>query len=58
MADILVVQSKVKQAAKDSGMRMSSDAVDALSGLVNDAIKKAADRAKANKRQTIKASDV
>lgn len=58
MADILVVQSKVKAAAKKAKMRLSSDAVDALSKKVQASIKDAAARAKANRRQTIKGSDI
>lgn len=58
MVDILVVQSKVKQVAKKNKMRMSADAVTALSKEVEGRLKKAAQRAKANRRQTIKASDI
>ena len=58
MADILVVQSKVKAAAKKKKMRMSADAVQALSKCVESCIGKAAERAKANRRLTIKASDI
>ena len=58
MAEIYVVQSKVKALAKKIKFRMSGDAVGALSKVVEDAVKKAAERAKANRRQTIKASDV
>lgn len=58
MAEVLVVQSKVKALAKKKKFRMSGDAVAALSKLVADAVQKAGDRAKANKRLTIKASDV
>lgn len=58
MAEILVVQSKVKALAKKKGFRCSGDAVGAISKVVEDAVIKAGARAKANKRQTIKASDV
>lgn len=58
MAEILVVQSKVKAAAKKAKMRLSSEAVDALSKKVQDMIKDAAGRAKGNRRQTIKGSDI
>ena len=58
MADILVVQSKVKAAAKKAKMRLSADAVDAISKKVQASIKEAAGRAKANRRQTIKGSDI
>ncbi len=58
MAEILVVQSKVKQFAKKKKMRFSGDAVTALSKCVEDCVTQAAARAKANRRQTIKASDI
>ena len=58
MADILVVQSKVKAAAKKAKMRFAGEAVTALSNKVEGIIKEAATRAKANRRQTIKASDI
>lgn len=56
--EILVVQSKVKAAAKKTKMRLSGEAVGALSKKVEGMIKDAATRAKANRRQTIKASDI
>jgi histone H3/H4 len=58
MGNVLVVQSKVKALAKKKGCRCSGDAVGAFSKLVEDAVAKAAGRAKANKRQTIKPADV
>ena len=58
MADILVVQSKVKGVAKKNKMRFSADAVSALSDCVKSCIEKAAKRAKANRRMTIKAQDI
>ncbi len=58
MAETLVVQSKVRALAKQLKCRFSGDAVDELSKLVAGAIKKASERAKGNKRQTIKASDI
>ena len=57
-AEVYVVQSKVRALAKKKGFRFSGDAVDALSKLVEQAVVAAGARAKANKRQTIKASDV
>ena len=56
--ETLVVQSKVKALAKKNKMRMSADAVGALSCQVETMIKGAAVRAKANRRSTIKAQDV
>jgi histone H3/H4 len=58
MAEVYVVQSKVRALAKKKGFRFSGDAVDTLSKVVEDAVVKAGARAKANKRQTIKASDI
>ncbi len=58
MVEVYVVQSKVRALAKKKGFRFSGDAVDALSKLVEGAVAAAASRAKANKRQTIKASDI
>ncbi len=58
MADILVVQSKVRGLAKKAKLRLAGDAVAEISKNVEWLIKKAGDRAKANRRQTIKASDI
>ena len=58
MADILIVQSKVKAVAKKKKMRFAGEAVQALSKSVEACITKAAERAKANRRMTIKASDI
>ncbi len=58
MAEVYVVQSKVKALAKKKGFRFSGDAVGALSKKVEEALARAGARAKANKRQTIKAADL
>ena len=58
MADMLVVQSKVRDQVKNAKLRLSGDAVEALSKAVADLVAKAGARAKANKRLTIKASDI
>jgi len=58
MGDMLVVQSKVKALAKKAKMRLSGDAVAELSKCVGSCIDRAAKRAKANRRLTIKASDI
>ena len=50
--------SKVREQVKKAKLRLSGDAVEALSKAVGDLISKAGARAKANKRQTIKASDI
>ena len=55
---ILIVQSKVKATAKKLKVRLSAKAVGALSTEVENAIKRAAGRAKANKRKTIQEQDV
>lgn len=57
MAESFCVQSKVREQIKKTGLRLSSDAIDALNKHVEDAIKKAAERCKANGRQTIRPSD-
>ena len=58
MGDMLVVQSKISELAKKSKLRLSGDAVASLSKRVEGLLKDAGDRARANKRQTIKASDI
>ena len=58
MAEVYVVQSKVRALAKKKGFRFSGEALDALSKLVESTVQAAGVRAKANKRQTIKASDI
>jgi histone H3/H4 len=57
MGDSLVVQSKVREVVKKANLRLASDAVDALSKVVEDHLKKAAERCKANNRQTIRPAD-
>ena len=58
MAEVYVVQSKIKALAKKKKMRFAGEAVGALSKAVDAIVTKAAERAKANKRLTIKASDI
>ncbi|HLC92468.1 MAG TPA: hypothetical protein VJH23_02055 [archaeon] len=57
MAETLVVGSKVKEAIKKEGCNTAGDAVDALSEVVAWNIKKAAARAKANGRKTVRGVD-
>lgn len=57
MAETLVVGSKVKEAIKKEGCNTAGDAVDALSDVVAGKIKKAAARAKANGRKTVRGVD-
>ena len=56
MAELLVVRSKIKDAAK--GMNVSGDFAEALSKKVEELIKDAVRRAKENKRGTIKPRDL
>lgn len=58
MAELLVVRSKVKGYVKGKKCRTSEDAVGAINAAVKALLDKAADRAKKNGRQTVKASDV
>jgi histone H3/H4 len=54
----LVVASKVKAIVKEKGLQTSSDALDALNKRVHALIEDAVERAKANKRSTVKPQDV
>jgi histone H3/H4 len=56
MAELLVVRSKIKDVAK--GVNVSGDFAEALSKEVEKLIKRAVERAKANKRGTIKPRDL
>ncbi len=56
MADMVVVKSKVKEMAE--GMNVASDFADSLNEEVLTLIKRACDRAKANKRSTIQPRDL
>lgn len=58
MAESLVVGSKVKDAVKAAGCNTAGDLVDALSAEVAQMIKKAAERAIANGRKTVRAADI
>ena len=57
MADALVVGSKIKEAIKKEGCNTAGDAVDSLSEHVGWLVKKAAARAKANGRKTVRGVD-
>jgi len=55
----LVVKSKIREVLpKDSDLRLSADLPEALNKKIEDMIKKAAERAKANHRTTILPQDV
>jgi len=58
MGDLYVVQSKVRELAKKAKLRFSADAVVSLSKRVQDLVKDAGQRARDNKRQTIKPQDI
>lgn len=54
----LVVASKVKDLVKGAGMMSSGDLSDGLSAVVEDLLKKAVSRAKANGRKTVRTEDL
>ena len=56
MADLLVVRSKIKEVA--GNCNVSADFAEALSKEVEKLIKRAVERARANKRNTIKPRDL
>jgi histone H3/H4 len=58
MGDLLIVQSKVKELAKKKKVRMGADAVSELSKTIEQLVDRAAKRAQANRRSTIKAADI
>jgi len=53
---MLVVKSKIKEVAGE--MSVSSDFADSLDKMVDDIVKKAVERAKANNRKTIMPKDL
>ncbi|MCD6547088.1 MAG: DUF1931 domain-containing protein [Nanoarchaeota archaeon] len=58
MAELLVVGSKVRNVIKKAKCNMSGDFIKALSKEVENLVKKACMRAKANKRKTVRAADL
>lgn len=56
--EVLVVASKVKAYIKGKQMQTSSDAITALSDKVCAILDEATERAKANRRSTVKAQDL
>lgn len=56
MADLLVVRSKIKDYSE--GLNVAGDFADALSKVVEQKIKRAVERAKANGRKTLKPQDL
>ena len=53
----LIVKSKLKEAVPE-GMRVSGELAEALNKVVEELLKKAGERAKANKRSTVMAYDL
>ena len=53
----LIVRSKVKDAINQKGLNSGEEAIEELNKQVTMLIDKAAERAQANKRKTLKASD-
>ncbi len=58
MAEILVVQSKIKDVARKMDVNMSGDFAEVLSKKVEAMIKEAGNRAKANGRKTLRGYDL
>lgn len=58
MADLMVVASKVRAHLKSKNVKMSGDLPDALNKAVMAHLDAAADRAKGNKRATVKPYDL
>ena len=54
----LVVASKVKAIIKEKGCQTSSDALDALNAHIHELLGRAVQRAKDNKRSTVKPQDI
>jgi hypothetical protein len=58
MADSLIVNSKLKEAVKGLDLRMDSSLGDALNEKVQEMLKDASERAKANNRGTLRPHDL
>ena len=58
MADMLIVGSKVKAFIKAQDCMTAGETLEALNKCVEDILAKACQRAKANKRATVKAQDL
>ncbi len=58
MSDVLVVGSKVKSYIKEKGLHSSSDLAEGLSTEVIALLDKAVARCQANKRSTVRPSDL
>ena len=58
MADVLIVTSKVKAYLKSKGCNTSAESIAAMSDCVRSCLDRAAKRAAANGRKTVKAQDI
>lgn len=59
MAETLIVVSKVKKLVKDAGFRTGGDFIDGLSGRIDQIIRSAIDKVKADgKKKTLGAEDL
>jgi len=58
MAEGYILKSKVRNLAKDLNLRISADAIIVVNSRVEEILKKAAKRARENKRKTIKSQDI
>jgi histone H3/H4 len=58
MAEMLIVGSKVKAFIKSKGCMTAGDTLEALNRCVEECLAKACDRAKGNKRATVKPQDL
>lgn len=58
MAGSLIVASKVKEALKAYGLRSDGSLPEALNAKVNQILREAAQRAKANNRSTVRPHDL
>ena len=56
--ETVIVGSKVKAAIKESGCMTSGELLDALNAKVHSMVKDACERAKGNKRSTVRAHDL
>lgn len=58
MSENVIVTSKVKEAVKELDLRLSSDVPEALNAKVHELLKAGGERARANGRATLRASDL
>lgn len=55
---MLVVQSSVKEVIKSANGNTAAEVIDALNNVIDEIIRKAVERAKANGRKTVKGCDM